>query len=97
VHRAGHGQGDDGGPGQRPAAMAGPDEQSQQRPHDQVGDDPPVAAGDAEAGNRRDLPRQGDDEPGGSLHCDPSSGSSGGAPVGGASGGGTPGGVEPGG
>ncbi len=74
--------------------MPGPDQQGQQRPHDEVGDDAPVAPGEAEPDDRRHLAGQCDNEPRRPLHDEPPSGSSGG---GAGSGGDTPGGVVPGG
>src|SRR5581483_8973689 len=73
-----HRQGGDGRPGQRPAPVPGPDEQRQQRPHDQVGDDPPVAVGDPVGGDGRRLPGHGDHDPRRAPHAatpraDPSS------------------------
>jgi hypothetical protein len=63
VDGPGHGQSDERRPGQGPAFVAGPDQQRQQRPHDQVGDDPPVAPGDSETDHGRHLAGQGNDEP----------------------------------
>ena len=83
MHGARHGQRHHGHPGQRPAPVPDPDEQGQERPDDEVGDDPPVLLGDAVGGHGRHLPGQGDGEPRRARHAEPS-GSSGGASGGGA-------------